>query len=125
MYKLFRRILFLLPAEASHDLALFSLSITNKIGLLNLLASTPTQTPVTVMGIEFPNKVGLAAGLDKNGKYIHALSKFGFGFIEVGTVTPKSNQETLSLVYLEFLKHTPSSIAWGLIIMVSILLFKM
>ena len=90
MYKLFRRILFLLPAEASHDLALFSLSITNKIGLLNLLASTPTQTPVTVMGIEFPNKVGLAAGLDKNGKYIHALSKFGFGFIEVGTVTPKS-----------------------------------
>ena len=90
MYKLFRRILFLLPAEASHDLALFSLSIANKIGLLNLIASTPTQTPVTVMGIEFPNKVGLAAGLDKNGKYIHALSKFGFGFIEVGTVTPKS-----------------------------------
>ena len=42
------------------------------------------------MGIEFPNKVGLGAGLDKNGKHIHALSKFGFGFIEIGTVTPKA-----------------------------------
>lgn len=88
MYKLFRKVLFLLPAEASHDLALFSLSIANKIGLLNLVTSKMESTPVTVMGIEFPNKVGLAAGLDKNGKHIHALSKFGFGFVEIGTVTP-------------------------------------
>ena len=88
MYKLFRRFLFLLPAEASHDLALFSLSMANKIGLLNLIKTKNINTPVTVMGIEFPNKVGLAAGLDKNGKHIHALSKFGFGFVEIGTVTP-------------------------------------
>ena len=73
MYKLFRRFLFILPAEASHDLALFSLSIANKIGLLNLIKTKNINTPVTVMGIEFPNKVGLAAGLDKNGKYIHAI----------------------------------------------------
>jgi len=89
MYKFFRRFLFLLPAEASHDLALFSLSLANKIGLLNLIQDNNKHIPVTVMGIEFPNKIGLAAGLDKNGKHIHALSKFGFGFIEIGTVTPK------------------------------------
>ncbi len=89
MYKLFRNFLFLLPAEASHDLSLFSLSIANKIGLLKFIRS-PKKQAVTVMGIEFPNKVGLAAGLDKNGKHIVALSKFGFGFIEIGTVTPKA-----------------------------------
>jgi len=88
MYKFLRHFLFLLPAEASHDLALFSLSIANKIGFLNFLKVETQQTPVTVMGIEFPNKVGLAAGLDKNGKHINALAKFGFGFIEIGTVTP-------------------------------------
>ncbi|MEH6456664.1 MAG: quinone-dependent dihydroorotate dehydrogenase [Cocleimonas sp.] len=89
MYKLFRRFLFLLPAEASHDLALFSLSVVNKLGILNLVQTKHQHTPVTVMGIEFPNKIGLAAGLDKNGKHINALSKFGFGFVEIGTVTPK------------------------------------
>ena len=77
-----------MPAEASHDLALLSLSIANKLGLLNIIQTKPQNTAVTVMGIEFPNKIGLAAGLDKNGKYIHALSKFGFGFLEIGTVTP-------------------------------------
>lgn len=90
MYKLFRSILFLLPAEASHDLALFSLSIVNKSGLLKFLKPKLIDQPITIMGIEFPNKVGLAAGLDKNGKHINALSNFGFGFIEVGTVTPLS-----------------------------------
>ena len=90
MYKFFRKALFLLPAEASHDLSLLSLSIAYKTGLLNLIESKAESSPVTVMGIEFPNKVGLGAGLDKNGKHIHALSKFGFGFIEIGTVTPEA-----------------------------------
>ena len=90
MYKFFRKFLFLLPAEASHDLALLSLSMANKIGLLGFIRAPKNQKPVTVMGIEFPNQVGLAAGLDKNGKHINALSKFGFGFIEIGTVTPKA-----------------------------------
>lgn len=88
MYKLFRSLLFLLPAEASHDLALFSLSVFYKTKLLRFINPKIHSTPVTVMGIKFPNKVGLAAGLDKNGKYINALSQFGFGFIEIGTVTP-------------------------------------
>lgn len=88
MYKFLRHFLFLLPAEFSHDLSLTSLSIANKIGLVDLLKPRQKNQPVKVMGIDFPNKVGLAAGLDKNGKYINALSKFGFGFIEVGTVTP-------------------------------------
>lgn len=88
MYKFFRNFLFLLPAEASHDLALFALAVANKTGLLKFFQEDIPQTSVTVMGIEFPNKIGLAAGLDKNGKHIKALSYFGFGFIEVGTVTP-------------------------------------
>ena len=88
MYKLFRKVLFLLPAEASHDLALLSLSIANKIGLLSLVGPKVESKAVTVMGIEFPNKVGLAAGLDKNGECIDAFAAMGFGFIEVGTVTP-------------------------------------
>ena len=90
MYKLLRPILFLLPAELSHDLALLSLSIVNKLGLLRQSNTVNEDSAVTVMGIEFPNRVGLAAGLDKNGKYLHALSKFGFGFVEIGTVTPKA-----------------------------------
>lgn len=90
MYKYLRRFFFLMSAEKSHDLALYALSVANKFNLLKYLqTNTETKsTPVTVMGIEFPNKVGLAAGLDKNGAYIHALSKFGFGFVEIGTVTP-------------------------------------
>ena len=90
MYKLLRPILFLLPAELSHDLALLSLSIVNKLGLLRHSNTVKEGSAVTVMGIEFPNRVGLAAGLDKNGKYLHALSKFGFGFVEIGTVTPQA-----------------------------------
>lgn len=88
MYKFLRRFLFLIPAETSHDLALYFLEIANKINLLKYIQTENSSSPVTIMGIEFPNKVGLAAGLDKNGKHINALSKFGFGFIEIGTVTP-------------------------------------
>lgn len=60
-----------------------------KLGLSSLLAETRVHDPVTVMGITFPNKVGLAAGLDKNAEYIDALAAQGFGHIEVGTVTPR------------------------------------
>ena len=91
MYKTLQPLLFLLSAEKSHDLSLASLSLVNKFGLIKY-PEIKNKDPVTVMGIEFPNKVGLAAGLDKNGQYIHALSKFGFGFIEVGTVTPLAQE---------------------------------
>ena len=84
-YSLIRQLLFRLSPEASHHAALRSLAIGETLGLLKLFYSTPSQ-PVQVMG---PNPVGLAAGLDKNGDYIDALAALGFGFIEIGTVTPR------------------------------------
>ena len=89
MYKLLRDVMFLLPAETSHHLALDSLKIAGKIGLLGK-PSALSGNSVRVMGLDFPNPVGLAAGLDKNGEYIDALAALGFGFIEIGTVTPRS-----------------------------------
>jgi len=88
MYSLLRRILFLFDAETVHVFSLRFLSIANATGLLRLFVKQRVQAPVTVMGIEFPNAVGLAAGLDKNAGHIEALAQCGFGFIEVGTVTP-------------------------------------
>lgn len=61
----------------------------HKLKLSGLLGQKAVEDPIEVMGIQFPNRVGLAAGLDKNGQYVDALSQFGFGFIEVGTVTPR------------------------------------
>jgi len=90
MYKILKKILFLLPPEKAHHLSLKSLSIMNSVGLLTLLKPKNKGKSVEVMGIDFPNKIGLAAGLDKNGEYIQALSNLGFGFIEIGTVTPRS-----------------------------------
>ncbi len=87
-YSLIRSLLFRLNPETSHHLALESLALANRLGLLGLGSRVPPQ-PVQVMGIDFPNPVGLAAGLDKNGDYIDALAALGFGFIEIGTVTPR------------------------------------
>ncbi len=94
MYSIVRKLLFLLDAEKSHQLALQMLNILAKLGLLScLLKSQPDpqhkNPPIELMGLTFPNVVGLAAGLDKNADYLFALSRLGFGFIEVGTVTPK------------------------------------
>lgn len=88
MYSILRRILFHFDAEKIHVFSLTALSILNAVGLLRLLVKKPVNSPVTVMGVEFPNAVGLAAGLDKDARHIDALSQCGFGFIEVGTVTP-------------------------------------
>ncbi len=88
-YRLGRTLLFQLQGETAHELALDMLGATERIGLLRKLSSEPIYHPVTVAGIEFPNPVGLAAGLDKNGDYIDALSRLGFGFLEIGTVTPR------------------------------------
>ena len=89
LYKLLRTILFYFDAEKSHNMALKALKLLNSVGLLKLMFKSPVDAPVTVMGLEFQNKVGLAAGLDKNADYIDALANTGFGFIEVGTITPK------------------------------------
>lgn len=89
MYKLVQKILFLLSPETAHHFTLSSLSVLNKLGLLKLFKPKDRGQPIEVMGIEFPNPIGLAAGLDKNGDYIQALSNLGFGFVEIGTVTPR------------------------------------
>jgi len=87
-YGLIRKILFMFDAEAAHDLSLRSLNFLYKLKLINFLFGKSKLKPVNVMGINFPNRVGLAAGLDKDGEYFQALSKCGFGFVEIGTVTP-------------------------------------
>ena len=89
MYSLLRELLFRLPTEKSHYLALDALNCAAKSGVSRVLFPNVPQLPVNVMGIDFPNPVGLAAGLDKNGDYIEGLAALGFGFLEIGTVTPR------------------------------------
>ncbi|AKH69471.1 dihydroorotate oxidase A [Spongiibacter sp. IMCC21906] len=89
MYSILRRVLFCLPTETAHTVSLRLLSVLEKLGLSHLIATTLPPQPREVMGIQFPNPVGLAAGLDKNARHINGLAALGFGFIEVGTVTPK------------------------------------
>jgi len=89
MYKIIRFFLFLFNPEFAHHLAMKSLKIANIFGLLNLISKKNQCRSRTIMGLQFDSPVGLAAGLDKNAEYIDCLSKLGFGFIEVGTVTPK------------------------------------
>lgn len=88
LYPLIRPLVFCLDAESAHHLTLCALKKAHKIGLLKEAASA-TVKGVEVMGLHFPSVVGLAAGLDKNGDFIDALGALGFGFIEVGTVTPR------------------------------------
>ncbi|MDK9705225.1 MAG: quinone-dependent dihydroorotate dehydrogenase [Sulfuritalea sp.] len=86
-YALIRPVLFSLDAEYAHELTLRLLAIGDSLGLPH--SSPPSGKPVEVMGLRFPNRVGLAAGLDKNGTAIDGLGRLGFGFLEVGTVTPR------------------------------------
>lgn len=88
MYELARRALFCLDPEISHELALDLLGAGERLGLLKLFQKPIESDPVEVMGLTFPNPVGLAAGLDKNGDYFNALGQLGFGFVEIGTITP-------------------------------------
>ena len=88
-YSLLRPWLFCLDPEQAHNLTLTNLDRAQRWGLLDKLASKPIADPQRVCGIEFPNPVGLAAGLDKDGKHIDALAALGFGFLEIGTVTPR------------------------------------
>lgn len=89
IYPLVKNLLFKLAPETSHDFALKALQII-PAKLLRIAANNRlADTPKTVMGINFPNAVGLAAGLDKNADYINGLGQLGFGFIEVGSITPK------------------------------------
>lgn len=89
MYSFIRDALFLLDPEVSHELSLDMLGAAERLRLLGLLVPKVASAPVEVMGLRFPNPVGMAAGLDKNGDYFNALGGLGFGFVEIGTVTPK------------------------------------
>lgn len=89
MYSILRSLLFRLPAEASHDLTMDMLGAAGRLGLVDKLCRPRTPQPVQVMGLTFDNPVGLAAGLDKNGLAVDGLAAMGFGFLEVGTVTPR------------------------------------
>jgi dihydroorotate dehydrogenase len=88
-YPLIRPLLFQLAPETAHTVTLKSLKLAYLTGLTPLFAVQNECKPVTVMSLKFNNPVGLAAGLDKNGDYIDALGALGFGFVEVGTVTPR------------------------------------
>ncbi|MDH0648551.1 quinone-dependent dihydroorotate dehydrogenase [Pseudomonas sp. GD03858] len=89
MYTLARQLLFKLSPETSHDLSLDLIGAGGRLGLNGLLCKQPAALPVTVMGLNFANPVGLAAGLDKNGAAIDGFAQLGFGFVEIGTVTPR------------------------------------
>ena len=88
MYRFIRSFLFLLNPELAHYISMKGLKFACFFGLIR--RENITSKPIMIMGLKFPNRVGLAAGLDKNAEYITPLSKLGFGFIEVGTVTPRS-----------------------------------
>lgn len=89
MYSHIRDLLFKLDAETSHEFSLDLIGAAERLQLISLCLPTIAANPVEVMGITFPNPVGLAAGLDKNGDYFNALGAMGFGFVEIGTITPK------------------------------------
>ena len=88
-YSLLRSLLFQLSPEVSHELSLEWMSAAHRLKLLKPFIPSIEAAPVEVMGIKFPNAVGLAAGLDKNADHIDALGALGFGFLELGTVTPR------------------------------------
>ena len=89
MYDYLRPLLFKLDAETAHRATLYALGVAQRSNLAQWIAKPPADLPTTAFGISFPNPVGLAAGLDKNAEHLDALNTLGFGFIEVGTVTPR------------------------------------
>ncbi len=89
IYPLFRPFLFMFNPERAHAISMALLEIVYRLKLSRLLFGRRKHAPVKVFGLEFPNAIGLAAGLDKNGDHIDALAACGFGFLEIGTVTPR------------------------------------
>jgi dihydroorotate dehydrogenase len=90
LYPLFRAGLFRLDPETAHHISMTALRTAEKCGILGLISpSDELASPVEVMGLKFPNRIGLAAGLDKEGDTIDALGRLGFGCVEIGTITPR------------------------------------
>lgn len=89
LYKLAKSFLFCLDPETAHGLTLTGLRMAERLHTLPLIAGARVEDPVTVMGLKFPNRVGLAAGMDKEANTVAAFGHLGFGFVEVGTLTPR------------------------------------
>jgi len=94
LYPLARRLLFAMDAESAHHATLSMMRAADAMGLLGVLTGSgrgqdPVDSSVELMGLRFPNRVGLAAGLDKTGEAVHAFGELGFGHVEIGTVTPR------------------------------------
>ncbi|HEY3584675.1 MAG TPA: quinone-dependent dihydroorotate dehydrogenase [Casimicrobiaceae bacterium] len=89
LYPLFRPLLFTVDPERAHALVLRSLDAAAASGVARWAAPTLPGAPIELMGLRFPNRVGLAAGLDKNAAHLDGLATLGFGFLEAGTVTPR------------------------------------
>ncbi len=89
LYKLAKSALFQLDPETAHTLTLAGLRTAEHLRLLGPIAGSKVSDPVTVMGLQFPNRVGLAAGMDKEANTFEAFGSIGFGFVEVGTLTPR------------------------------------
>jgi dihydroorotate dehydrogenase len=90
LYRAVRPLLFTLDPETAHRLSLKFLDVLTRLGAASLIAPPVPSVPVRVMGLDFPNPVGLAAGLDKDGEHLDGLAALGFGFIELGAVTPRA-----------------------------------
>lgn len=88
-YKIARSLLFKLDAEKAHDVSINGLRALQSLGLTPFLEPNLKNNPINIMGLNFPNRIGLAAGLDKSGQCINGFGSMGFGFVEVGTITPK------------------------------------
>lgn len=89
MYRFARAALFQLPPEVAHHIALESIAVAERLRLLSAFVADIPPRPTRVMGLDFPNPFGLAAGLDKNGDYFNSLGALGFGFVEIGSITPR------------------------------------
>lgn len=89
MYSLFKFILFLFPPEFAHKLAMKAIRLVLSLPLFNKILTFSYSEPLDFAGIKFENRLGMAAGFDKNAEYIDLLHKLGFGFVEIGTVTPE------------------------------------
>ena len=88
LYRFFRSVIFLLPPEFSHHFILKILKFVNFISLLKV-KDIKNEKPIFIKGLNFKNRVGLAAGFDKNAEHMQIFENLGFGFLEIGTVTPK------------------------------------
>ncbi len=88
-YKIARSLLFKLDAEKAHDVSINGLRALQSLGLTPILEPNLKNNPINIMGLNFPNRIGLAAGLDKSGQCINGFGSMGFGFVEVGTITPR------------------------------------